>query len=78
MVSLVRPRGYLGHGRDTFLIDGQVPAGVNEGVPGTAEARKRFEPGPPRSVRVVLNSEALTVLTYPLDENHITIAEFHY
>ena len=78
LVSLIRPRGYLGHGRDTFLIDGQVPGGVNEGVPGTAEGGKRFEPGAQRSIKVVLNREALTVLTYPLEENHITIAEFHY
>ena len=78
LVSLLRPRGYLGHGRDTFLIDGQVPDGVNEGVPGTAEARRRFETGPQRSVKTALNREALTVLTFPLEENHITIAEFHY
>jgi triacylglycerol lipase len=39
LVTLTRPRGYLGHGRDTFLIDGKVPSGVNEGVPGTSEAR---------------------------------------
>lgn len=78
LVTLSRPRGYLGHGRDTFLIDGKVPPGVNEGVPGTAEARVRFEPAPPRGVRVVLNQEVLTVLTHPLDEGHIVIAEFHY
>jgi pimeloyl-ACP methyl ester carboxylesterase len=77
-VTLTRPRGYLGHGRDTFLIDDKVPAGVNEGVPGTAEATQRFEPGPLRPVKVVLNKEALTVLTYPLEEGRIVIAEFHY
>ncbi len=77
LVALVRPRAYLGHGRDTFVIDGKVPGGVNEGVPGTAEARQRFEPGPPRSVRVELNKEALTVLTYPLEGGHIIFAEFH-
>ena len=77
-VTLTRPRGYLGHGRDTFLIDGKVPAGVNEGVPGTSEAAQRFEPGPLRPVKVVLNKEALTVLTYPLEEGRIVIAEFHY
>ena len=77
-VSLIRPRGYLGHGRDTFLIDGKVPSGVNEGVPGTSEATQRFEPGPLRPVKVVLNKEALTVLTYPLEEGRIVIAEFHY
>ncbi len=78
LVTLTRPRGYLGHGRDTFLIDGKVPPGVNEGVPGTAEGRVRFEPGSLRSVRIVLNKESMTVLTYPLDAGHIVIAEFHY
>ena len=61
-----------------FLIDGKVPAGVNEGVPGTSEATQRFEPGSLRPVKVVLNKEALTVLTYPLEEGRIVIAEFHY
>jgi pimeloyl-ACP methyl ester carboxylesterase len=78
LVVLTRPRGYLGHGRDTFLIDGKVPEGVNEGVPGTSEARRRFEPGPSRSIRVTLNKETITVLTYPLDLGHVVIAEFHY
>jgi len=78
VVTLTRPRGYLGHGRDTFLIDGKVPGGVNEGVPGTADGRQSFEPGPPRSVRVTLNTEAMTVLTYPLNSGHLVIAEFHY
>jgi len=78
IVILTRPRGYLGHGRDTFLIDGKVPDGVNDGVPGTSEGRRRFEPGPPRSVRVILNNETMTVLTRPLDAGHIVIAEFHY
>ena len=78
LVALTRPRGYLGHGRDTFLIDGKVPPGINEGVPGTAEGRILFEPGALRPVRVVLNQESLTVVTYPLDLGHIVIAEFHY
>jgi len=47
-------------------------------VPGTRETKQRFEPGPIRPVRVVLNKEAVTVLTYPLDAGHIVIAEFHY
>jgi len=78
LVTLTRPRGYLGHGRDTFLLDGKVPAGVNEGVPGMSEATQRFEPGPSRGVPVVLNAESMTVRTYPLEEGHVTVAEFHY
>jgi hypothetical protein len=62
--------------RRAFL--GKLPAGVNEGVPGTAEAKMRFEPGALRPVRVVLNKEVMTVLTHPLDSGHIVIAEFHY
>jgi len=78
LITLTRPRGYLGHGRETFLIDRKVPPGVNEGVPGTSEGRIRFEPGPLRPVHVVLNKESITVHTYPLDSGHIVIAEFHY
>lgn len=77
VVTLSRPRGYLGHGRDTFTIDGKVSDGVNPGVPGTSEAKARFEAGPLRPVRVVLNADALTVLTYPLEAGHVVFAEFH-
>jgi len=78
IVTMTRPRGYFGHGRDLFLLDGKVPSGVGEGVPGTSEATQRFEPGPSRPVRVVLNAESMTVRTYPLEQGHVTIAEFHY
>jgi len=76
LVSLIRPRGYLGHGRDTFLIDGKVPQGVSEGVPAIAEAKQKFEPGKSRPVQIRLNKDTLTVLTYPLEKGHIVIAEF--
>jgi len=78
IVTMTRPRGYFGHGRDLFVLDGKVPSGVNEGVPGASEATQRFEPGPSRPVRVVLNAESMTVRTYPLEQGHVTIAEFHY
>jgi len=78
LITLIRPRGYLGHGRDTFLIDNKVPEGVNTGVPGTAEGKSRFEPGVLKPVRVVLNKETMTVLIYPLEAGHMVIAEFHY
>ena len=78
LVTMTRPRGYFGHGRDLFLLDGKVPPGVTEGVPGVSEATQRFEPGPARPVRAVLNAESMTVRTYPLEQGHVTIAEFHY
>ena len=77
VVTLSRPRGYLGHGRDAFTIDGKIPDGVTTGVPGVSEAKMRFDAGPPRPVRVALNADALTVLTYPLEAGHVVFAEFH-
>jgi len=76
IVYLSRPRGYLGHGRDTFLVDGKVPDGVGSGVPTNDSARVKFPAGPQRSVPVVFNKEKLTVLTWP--DGQVSIAEFHY
>ena len=76
-VSMTRPRGYLGHGRDTFTIDGKAPDGVNEGVPGTSAATMTFaEAGKP--VAVVLNAEKLLVRSEAPSAGHVAIAEFHH
>ncbi len=73
-VILDRPRGYLGHGRDTFTIDGAVPDGINTGVPGTSSGRRAFaEAG--RPVVVTLNGATLNVRTFAADQ--VVIAEFH-
>ena len=77
-VTLYRPRGYLGHGRDTFLIDGKVPEGVNPGVPGTESATTTYPVGTSSAVKVVLNEEAVTVKVNPADKNHKIIALFQY
>ncbi len=76
-VAMTRPRGYLGHGRDTFTIDGKVPEGVNDGVPGaSAAAMAVAEPGKP--VVVVLNEERLTVRSEAPASGHVALAEFHH
>jgi pimeloyl-ACP methyl ester carboxylesterase len=77
VVMLARPRGYLGHGRDTFTLDGVAPDGVNPGVPGTATGVKTYPAGASRAVPAMLNGERMTVRTWPLAEGHLTIAEFH-
>ncbi len=43
VVAMTRPRGYFGHGRDKFTLDGKVPPGINEGVPGVSVGRLAFE-----------------------------------
>ncbi len=78
IVTMTRPRGYFGHGRDTFTMDGRVPDGIAPGVPTTSEATRVFTDPDGRSVEVVFNDETLTVRTAPLAEGHVVIAEFHY
>jgi pimeloyl-ACP methyl ester carboxylesterase len=73
-----RPRGYFGQGRDTFLLDGKVPPGVNEGVPGVSVGKLLLEAGAPRSVTARFNDERITMRTWPAREGHVAIAEFHY
>jgi pimeloyl-ACP methyl ester carboxylesterase len=78
VVNISRPRGYFGHGRDVFLIDGAVPDGVNKGVPGASTARLLLTEGPLRSVPVRFNLESFAVLAWPRAENRLVVAEFHY
>ena len=76
VVTISRPRGYLGVGRDTFLIDGKAPVGVAAGWPTSDRGEVRVPDGPRRAVKVVFNRETLTVQSWPAD-GHIVIAEFH-
>ncbi len=76
-VAMSRPRGYFGHGRDRFTIDGTVPEGVVEGVPTTSWITRRFPAGPSRPVRLRFNDETITVRTFPLADGHLVIGEFH-
>jgi hypothetical protein len=57
-------------------MDGNIPAGVREGVPADSSVTQAFPSG--RSIRVELNQERLTVRTYPLEEGHWSVAEFHH
>jgi len=75
VVTLSRPRGYLGKGRDIFTIDGRVPEGVGDGVPAVAQASLGLPAGPVRAVPVVLNQEHLMVRDFPLADHQRVIAE---
>jgi len=75
VVTMSRPRGYFGVGRDKFSLDGKVPPGINDGVPGASTGKLAFEPGP-RTVLAVFNNETIPARTWPVKENHLVIAEF--
>ena len=78
VVSITRPRGYFGHGRDMFTLDGKVPPGINQGVPGASVGKLLLPPGPLRAVPARFNDEAITVQNWPAKEGHVVFAEFHY
>lgn len=66
------------HGRDIFTLDGAVPGGINEGVPGASATRLRLQDATPRSVAARFNGETIVTRTWPRAAGHVSIAEFHY
>ncbi len=78
VISITRPRGYFGHGRDIFLIDGKVAPDVNVGVPGASSSKIALPPGAPRAVPVRFNLESFAVQSWSMVERRLVIAEFHY
>jgi pimeloyl-ACP methyl ester carboxylesterase len=75
IVSMSRPRGYFGFGRDRFSLDGKTPPGINDGVPGVSVGKLTFDTAP-RTVLAVFNNETIPARTWPVKDNHLVIAEF--
>ena len=75
IVAISRPRGYFGVGRDKFSLDGKVPPGINDGVPGASVGKLAFD-AQPRTVMAVFNNETIPTRTWPAKDNHLVIAEF--
>lgn len=77
VVTMTRPRGYLGYDRDVVRLDGRRPAAIpNDPVPSVADATITVPFEPRRGVRARFNDERITVRNWP--EGHVAIAEFHY
>src|SRR5262249_31592606 len=64
VIGISRPRGYFGHGRDIFLIDGQGAPDVNQGVPGASTSKVLLPSGAPRTVSVRFNLESFAVQSW--------------
>jgi triacylglycerol lipase len=75
VVIMNRARGYFGVGRDKFSLDGKVPPGINDGVPGTSSGKLAFDAAS-RTVVGILNTETIAARTWPLKENQVTVVEF--
>jgi pimeloyl-ACP methyl ester carboxylesterase len=78
-IAMSRPRGYFGVGRDRMSLDGiSPPPGLSPGVPGVSLSRIRINEEKIRSVVAEFNGERIVVLSWPAQDNHAVIAEFHY
>jgi len=75
LVIMSRPRGYFGVGRDKFSLDGKLPPGINDGVPGTSAGKLAFD-AKPRSVTAIFNNETVAARTWPVKDGHVAVAEF--
>jgi pimeloyl-ACP methyl ester carboxylesterase len=78
VVTLTRPRGYFGLGRDTMSLDGKPLPGVPAGVAGISAAKLKLPEAAARSVVAEFNGERIVVRTWPARENHVVFAELHY
>jgi len=78
IVSLSRPRGYLGVPRDRFSLDGLSPApGIPTGVAGLASSKLKLGTGPQRAVVGEFNGERIVGRTWPAAEGHVVTLEIH-
>ncbi len=75
-VLLLRPRGYLGAGRDTVLVNGETARGIPPGVATVDRVLTWWKSANPVSVTLRFNSEIITVQTRGGDVRRTVIAEF--
>ena len=79
VITMTRPRGYFGSGRDAMSLDGKNPVpGVPPGVPGVSVSKVTLKESALRSVAAVFNGERIVVRSWPAKDNHVVFAEFHY
>jgi pimeloyl-ACP methyl ester carboxylesterase len=75
IVILTRARGLLAAGRDKILVNGATPSGIRAGIPSMSAIRLRSDLESSMPISILCNDEKLTVRPWPLDENHIVVAE---
>jgi triacylglycerol lipase len=78
VVVMQRPRGFLALGRDRMSLDGKDPPGIGPGIPGENSSTLRLRESTMRSVAAEVNGERIVVRTWPVSDNHLVRAEFHY
>lgn len=77
VVTMRRPRGYLGAGRDRMSLDGKSLPGIAPGVPGVDSSKLKLNESAVRAVAAAFNDEKIVVRSWPLKDNRVVFAEFH-
>jgi len=77
VVTMIRPRGYFGLGRDMMSLDGKPLPGIGPGVPGLAAAKLKLADAAPRPVVAEFNGQRVVARSWPLAGNHLVFAELH-
>ena len=79
VITMTRPRGYFGVGRDAISLDGQSPPpGLPDGFPALSESCLSLDEAERRSVVAECNGERIAVQSWPAQEGHLVFAELHY
>jgi triacylglycerol lipase len=78
VVTMTRPRGYFGVGRDRMSLDGiSPPPGITAGVAGLSSSKIKVMTAGYRTVIAEFNQEKIAVRTWSAKDNRSVIAEFH-
>jgi hypothetical protein len=79
VITMTRPRGYFGVGRDLMSLDGKSPPpGLSPGVAGLSVSKLKLNESAARAVVAEFNGERIVVRSWPVAENRVVFAEFHY
>ena len=78
VIRMIRSRGFLALGRTRMTLDGKDPPGIQSGVPGLNVSTLRLDEPTMRSVVAEYDAERIAVRTWPVRENRLVRAEFHY
>ena len=77
VVTMTRPRGYFGLGRDAMSLDGKPLAGIVAGVAGGSTAKVSLHSDSGRAVIAEFNGTRIAARAWPVAGNHVTLIELH-
>ena len=77
VVTMTRPRGYFGLGRDAMSLDGKPLAGIVAGVAGGSTAKVSVNGDSGRAVIAEFNGTRIAARAWPVAGNHVTLIELH-